>query len=89
MSDTSTAAAPSVPPEAIHAISAANGAVALLSVVLSVDLLGRIGANVIDARDEFLADATRRALDLPASRDAVVLVVVGALHVNGIASRLE
>ena len=83
------AAAPSVPPEAIHAISAANGAVALLSVVLSVDLLGRIGANVIDARDEFLADATRRALDLPTARGSTVLVVVGALHVNGIASRLE
>ena len=66
-----------------------NAAVAGLSLVLSLDLLGRIGAKVIDARDGVLADATLQALDLDTARDGVVLVVVGALHVNGVARRLE
>ena len=66
-----------------------DAAVAGLSLVLSLDLLGRIGAKVIDARDGVLADATLQALDLDRARDGVVLVVVGALHVNGVARRLE
>lgn len=59
-------------------------------------LLGTIGAQVVDARDDFLFKSLHSAVSLAETRldkdreqCSTVLVVVGALHVNGILHRLR
>ncbi|KAJ1459477.1 hypothetical protein M885DRAFT_613633 [Pelagophyceae sp. CCMP2097] len=78
--------------------AAGDGQVALGFDVLDVFLglgglvlFGRIGAVVIDARDEVLAASILSARTLAAqdADGASVVAIVGALHVNGVAQRLR
>lgn len=61
-----------------------------------VYLLGTIGAQIVDARDDFLFNSLHSAVSLAETRQdpdrercSTVLVVVGALHVNGLLHRLR